>query len=80
MLFQMTFEKLGKPALLRSSAVSLELAKTTHTAASHMLLVMQPNVDCLLRWVVRRFGKMSCGPCQSRAIASSAAQGGPQLE
>jgi hypothetical protein len=41
MLLQMTFEKLGKAALLRSSAVSLEWAKTTHAAASRMLLVMQ---------------------------------------
>ena len=41
MLLQMVFEKLGKAALLRSGAVSLLWAQSSHEAASRFLLVLR---------------------------------------
>lgn len=41
MLLQMTFEKFAKAALLRSGAISLKSATTSHSAASRMVAVMR---------------------------------------
>jgi hypothetical protein len=81
MLLQMVFEKFAKAALLRSSAVSLEWARTTHAAASRMLLVMQRQ-----RGLLAPMG----GPQVWQDVLSTVvslerahpqlAQGGPQLE
>ena len=41
MLLQMTFEKFGKAALLRSGSIVLATAKTSHKAASRMVAAMR---------------------------------------
>ncbi|MBI2389527.1 MAG: hypothetical protein HYV09_08015 [Deltaproteobacteria bacterium] len=41
MLLQMTFEKFGKAALLRSGAIALTTARTSHKAASRMIATMR---------------------------------------
>lgn len=41
MLLQMTFEKFGKAALLRSGSIVLASAKTSHRAASRMVATMR---------------------------------------
>lgn len=41
MLLQMTFEKFGKAALLRSGSITLITARTSHKAASRMVAAMK---------------------------------------
>ena len=41
MLLQMTFEKFGKAALLRSGSIVLKTAQTSHKAASRMVAAMR---------------------------------------
>lgn len=81
MLMQMVFEKFAKAALLRSGAVTLGWAESTHRAASIMLraMVLQrgvmdpmggPNVWHDVLWAVEALERAH----------PSLAQGGPQLE
>jgi hypothetical protein len=47
MLLQMTFEKLGKAALLRSGSIALKTAPTSHKAASRMVCAMRKQKDLM---------------------------------
>jgi hypothetical protein len=82
MLLQMVFEKCAKATLLRQSAVSLEWARTSHGAASRMLLVLRRQKDLLepmggtrvwedVLWAISEL---------ERAHPSLAPEHGPQLE
>jgi hypothetical protein len=47
MLLQMTFEKYGKAALLRSGSIALKTAQTSHKAASRMVAAMRVQKDLM---------------------------------
>jgi hypothetical protein len=83
MLMQMAFEKFAKAALLRSGAVSLSFATSSHRAASRMVATMR-----LQKGLMARIGgphvwsaALEVVEALERAHPSLAAgAGGPQLE
>jgi hypothetical protein len=81
MLLQMSFEKLAKAALLKSGAIHLEHAKSTHRAASHMvrLLRLQRQKMKALGGAIVWEDVLSVVPELER-VHSALVQAGPQLE
>ena len=83
MLLQMVFEKLAKAALLRSGAVSVGYASSSHRAASQLVAVLKRN-----RLALDLFGSPFAWDAAAQLIQElervhpsvAKAHGGPQLE